>query len=69
MPFAQSDLVLTVPRGLAKITAGMAGVRVVEPPREIKGFSVFHGMAPTTQYGNPLTDGSAKQLRMAARTI
>jgi DNA-binding transcriptional LysR family regulator len=38
---AQTDLVLTVPRGLAKITAGMAGVRVVEPPREIKAFPYF----------------------------
>ena len=33
---AQTDLVLTVPRRLAKITAGMAGVRVVEAPHEIK---------------------------------
>ena len=40
---AQIDLILTVPRKLAKITASVAGVRVVESPREIKSLSVFHG--------------------------
>jgi DNA-binding transcriptional LysR family regulator len=29
-----SDLVLTIPRKLAKITRGIMGVKVVEPPRE-----------------------------------
>jgi hypothetical protein len=38
---AQTDLILTVPRRLAKITAVMAGVRVVEAPREIKSFPYF----------------------------
>jgi hypothetical protein len=38
---AQTDLVLTMPRKLAKITAAMAGVRMVEPPREIKAFPYF----------------------------
>ena len=34
----ETDLILAVPRKLAKITAAVAGVRVVEPPREIKAF-------------------------------
>ncbi len=37
---SQTDLILTVPRRLAKITAVMAGVRVVEAPREIKSFRI-----------------------------
>jgi DNA-binding transcriptional LysR family regulator len=43
---AQTDLVLTVPRRLAKITAVMAGVRVVEAPREIKSFPYFMAWHP-----------------------
>jgi DNA-binding transcriptional LysR family regulator len=38
---AHSDLVLTIPRKLAKITRGIMGVRVVEPPRELKAFPYF----------------------------
>jgi DNA-binding transcriptional LysR family regulator len=38
---AQTDLILTVPRTLAKIAASTAGLRVVEPPREIKPFPYF----------------------------
>jgi DNA-binding transcriptional LysR family regulator len=38
---AQTDLVLTVPRTLAKITARTAGLRVIEAPREIKPFPYF----------------------------
>ena len=37
----KTDLILTVPRRLAKITGPLAGLRVVEPPREIKGFPYF----------------------------
>ncbi len=36
----QTDLILTVPRRLARVTAAMAGVCVVEPPREIKAFRI-----------------------------
>src|SRR4029077_15784523 len=46
----QTDLVLTVPRILAKITAKIGGVRMVEPPREIKAFPNFmpwHRHRPT----------------------
>ncbi|HYZ85562.1 MAG TPA: LysR family transcriptional regulator [Bryobacteraceae bacterium] len=65
---AQTDLILTVPRRLAQITAGMTGVRVVEPPREIKAFPYFMAWHPR------LTDEPAhawlrEQLRTAARTI
>jgi DNA-binding transcriptional LysR family regulator len=37
----KTDLILTVPRRLAKITGPLAGLRVVEPPREIKAFPYF----------------------------
>ena len=38
---AGSDLVLTLPRKLAKAVAAMANVRFVEPPPEIKSFQYF----------------------------
>src|SRR3989454_6791910 len=38
---ARTDLTLTLPRRLAESSASMPGVRVVEPPHEIKGFSYF----------------------------
>ena len=38
---ARTDLIVTVPRRLAKITAATAALRLVEPPREIKGFPYF----------------------------
>jgi DNA-binding transcriptional LysR family regulator len=38
---AHSDLVLTVPRKLAAITAAVAGVRMIEAPREIEAFPYF----------------------------
>ena len=65
---AQTDLILTVPRRLARITAAMAGVRVVEPPREIKAFPYFmawHSRLTT----EPAHAWWREQLRMAARTI
>jgi DNA-binding transcriptional LysR family regulator len=65
---AQTDLILTVPRKLAKITAAMAGVRVVEPPREIKAFPYFMAWHPrlTTE---PAHAWFRDQVRMAARSI
>jgi DNA-binding transcriptional LysR family regulator len=65
---AQTDLILTVPRKLAKITAATAGVRVVEPPREIKAFPYFMAWHPrlTTE---PAHAWFREQIRMAARTI
>ena len=38
---AKTDLVLTVPRKLTTIVRPIDGVRVVEPPREIKPFPYF----------------------------
>jgi len=65
---AQTDLILTVPRRLAKITAGMAGVRIVEPPREIKAFPYFMAWHPRLST-EPAHKWFREQLRMAARTI
>ena len=65
---AQTDLVLTVPRRLAKITAGMAGVRVVEAPHEIKAFPYFMAWHPRLST-EPAHRWFRGQLRMAARTI
>ena len=38
---AHTDLILTVPRELAAITAAVAGVRMIEAPREISAFPYF----------------------------
>ena len=38
---AHSDLILTLPRKLAEITAAVAGVRMIEAPREIAAFPYF----------------------------
>jgi DNA-binding transcriptional LysR family regulator len=65
---AQTDLVLTVPRTLARITAPMAGLRMIEPPRELKPFPYFMSWHPR------LTNEAAhawlhEQVRAAARSI
>ena len=65
---AQTDLVLTVPRRLAKITAAMAGVRVVEPPREIRTFPYFMAWHPRLST-EPAHRWFCEQLRIAARRI
>ena len=65
---AKTDLVLTVPRKLAKITAPIAGLRMVEPPREIKGFPYFmawHSRLNTEPAHAWLRD----QVRIAARSL
>jgi DNA-binding transcriptional LysR family regulator len=64
----QTDLVLTVPRILAKITAKIGGVRMVEPPREIKAFPYFmawHSRLNT----EPAHAWLREQVRIAARSI
>jgi len=43
---AQTDLVLTVPRRLAKIAGRVGGIRVVEPPGEIGEFPYFMAWHP-----------------------
>ena len=63
---AQTDIVLTVPRRLAKITAGMAGVRVVEAPHEIKAFPYFMAWHPRLST-EPAHRWFRGQLRTAAR--
>jgi DNA-binding transcriptional LysR family regulator len=65
---AQTDLVLTVPRTLARTTAPMAGLRMIEPPRELKPFPYFMSWHPR------LTNEAAhawlrEQIRVAARSI
>src|SRR6266436_2147754 len=63
---AHTDLILTVPRKLAQMTAPIARMRVVEPPREIKTFPYFMAWHPrlTTE---PAHTWFREQLRMAAR--
>jgi DNA-binding transcriptional LysR family regulator len=65
---AQTDLVLTVPRRLAKLTAAMAGVRVVEAPREIKSFPYFMAWHPRLT-SEPAHQWFREQLRLAVRTV
>lgn len=65
---AQSDLVLTVPRRLAKITARSFNVRVVEPPREIKAYPYFMAWHPRLS-AEPAHEWFRKQIRVAAETL
>jgi DNA-binding transcriptional LysR family regulator len=65
---AQTDLILTVPRRLARMTAAMAGVRVVEAPREIKAFPYFMAWHPRLT-AEPAHAWFREQVRMAARAI
>src|SRR5882724_11068988 len=64
---ARTDLILTVPRKLAKIAAKIAGVRVVEPPHEIKAFPYFMAWHPRLST-EPAHRWFREQLRMVART-
>jgi DNA-binding transcriptional LysR family regulator len=64
---ARTDLVLTLPRRLAKITAAMAAMRMVEPPREIKGFPYFMVWHPRLTV-EPAHVWFREQLRAAIRT-
>ena len=64
---ARTDLILTVPRKLAKIAA-MAGLRIVEPPREIKAFPYFMAWHPRLAQ-EPGQAWFREQLRMVARGI
>ena len=65
---AGSDLVLTVPRQLGKIAAAAADVRMVEPPREIKGFSYFMAWHARLAV-EPAHEWFRSQLRLAARRV
>jgi DNA-binding transcriptional LysR family regulator len=65
---AHTDLVLTLPRRLAQITAKMAGVRIVEPPRELKAFPYFMAWHPRLT-NEPAHAWFRDQLRTVARSI
>jgi DNA-binding transcriptional LysR family regulator len=65
---ARTDLVLTLPRRLAKIIARIADVCVVEPPHEIKGFSYFMAWHPRLT-AEPAHLWFRQQLRRAARKV
>jgi DNA-binding transcriptional LysR family regulator len=65
---AETDLILTIPRKLAKITGPMAGLRIVEPPSAIKAFPYFmawHSRLST----EPAHTWFRDQLRIVARVI
>src|SRR5260370_42333162 len=61
---AQTDLILTVPRRLAKITAVMAGIRVVEAHGEIQSLPHFMYWDPRATH-EPSLKLCPEQLRPA----
>jgi DNA-binding transcriptional LysR family regulator len=65
---AKTDLVLTVPRKLTKIVRPLRGVRLVEPPREIKPFAYFMTWHPRLNE-DPAHAWFREQVRATARTI
>ena len=65
---AETDLILTVPRRLAKITAPRTGLRVVEPPHEIKAFPYFMAWHPRLT-PEPAHAWFRDQLRTVTRSI
>jgi DNA-binding transcriptional LysR family regulator len=68
LAIARTDLTLTLPRRLAKIMSPISDVRLVEPPREIKGFSYFMAWHPRLT-SEPAHVWFREQLRLAARTV
>jgi DNA-binding transcriptional LysR family regulator len=65
---AKTDLVLTVPRKLTKIVQPLHGVRLVEPPREIKPFAYFMTWHSRLNE-DPAHAWFREQVRATARTI
>src|SRR5262252_10214102 len=65
---ANTDLVVTVPRRLTKIVQPLDGVRLVEPPREIKPFPYFMTWHPRLN-DEPAHTWFHEQVRAAARTV
>jgi DNA-binding transcriptional LysR family regulator len=68
LAIAQTDLVLTVPRTLAKMTKRITSLRMIEPPRELKPFPYFMSWHPR------LTNEAAhawlrEQIRATARSV
>jgi DNA-binding transcriptional LysR family regulator len=65
---ANTDLVLTAPRKLTKVVRPLDGVRLVEPPREIKPFPYFMTWHPRLNE-EPAHAWFREQVRVAARTV
>jgi DNA-binding transcriptional LysR family regulator len=65
---AKTDLVLTVPRKLTTIVRPIHGVRVVEPPREIKPFPYFMTWHQRLNE-EPAHAWFREQVRVAARQV
>jgi DNA-binding transcriptional LysR family regulator len=65
---ANTDLVLTAPRKLTKVVRPLDGVRLVEPPREIKPFPYFMTWHARLNE-EPAHAWFREQVRTAARTI
>jgi DNA-binding transcriptional LysR family regulator len=65
---AQTDLVVTVPRRLAKLAAQISNLRIVELPREIGTFPYYMAWHPRLTV-EPAHAWFREQLRTAARTI
>src|SRR6266566_8697057 len=68
LAIARTDLVLTVPRTLVKMTKRITSLRMIEPPRELKPFPYFMSWHPR------LTNEAAhvwlrEQVRAVARSI
>jgi DNA-binding transcriptional LysR family regulator len=68
LAIARTDLVLTLPRRLAKIMGPVAHVHVVDPPREIKRFSYFMAWHPRLT-AEPAQAWFREHIRMVARKI
>jgi DNA-binding transcriptional LysR family regulator len=65
---AHTDLILTVPRRLAMMTAANAGVRMIEPPREIEAFPYFMTWHPRVT-SEPAHAWFRQLFRVAAKEI
>ncbi len=68
LAIAQTDLVLTVPRTLAKMTKRITSLRTIEPPRELKAFPYFMAWHPRLAQ-EPAQAWFREQLRTVTRTI
>jgi DNA-binding transcriptional LysR family regulator len=68
LSIARTDLVITVPRRLAKIMAPIANVWVVEQPREIRGLSYFMAWHPRLE-AEPAHTWFREQILAVARSI
>jgi len=67
LAIAETDLVLTVPRTLAKMTKRITSLRTIEPPRELKPFPYFMSWHPrlTNEAAHPWL---REQVRIVARS-